>query len=134
MVFPFDVLNPNFYLQINVAVNVNELIHQLNQRQMMHVSNLSATLPIVQYEIFFRTTIVDQRLYGTCSLITDLHFPMFSNLIHKALKMEYQEFSSVEKSLCIFMPPYRKIRGILFYRCRSVRPSVRLSVCLSAQT
>ena len=30
----------------------------------------------------------------------------------------------------IFMPPYRKIGGILFYRCPSVCPSI----CLSAQT
>ena len=29
----------------------------------------------------------------------------------------------------IFMPPHRKIGGILFYRCPSVRPYVRLSVC-----
>ena len=38
----------------------------------------------------------------------------------------------------IFMPRIERSRGILFYRCPSVQssfhPSVRLSVCLSAQT
>ena len=34
----------------------------------------------------------------------------------------------------LFMPPYRKIGGILFYRCPSVRPSVCPSVCLHKLT
>ena len=41
---------------------------------------------------------------------------------------------NVGYAVILFMPPYRKIGGILFYHYLSVCPSVRLSFCLSAQT
>ena len=66
-----------------------------------------------------------------CNLITVNPFYLFPLTVYQMTKfwtgLNSKYLQTTQK--LIFMPLYRKIGGILFYRCLSVRPSVCLSAC-----